>query len=110
MKDCRTLTFWAWNGDMNDKEIYEGDIVRDCHSFYFKGDKLTKKIRGAYDITDDKDEIPPTVSYYRNYVVEWGRRGSYVLRNGSDQHALCTRCRGVEVIGNIYENKELIGR
>lgn len=94
--------------DMNDIDIYEGDIVRDCHSFYFAGDKLTKKIRGAYDVTYDKDKRE--VSYFRNYVVEWGRRGSYVLRNGSDQHTLCTRCRGVEVIGNIYENKELIGR
>lgn len=92
--------------DMNDKEIYEGDIVKDCHSFYFAGDKLTKKIRGAYDVTYDKDKRE--VSYYRNYVVEWGRRGSYIQRNGSDQQSLCSRCRGVEVIGNIYENKELI--
>ena len=92
--------------DMNDIDIYEGDIVRDCHSFYFAGDKLTKKIRGAYDVTYDKDKRE--VSYYRNYVVEWGRRGSYIQRNGSDQQSLCSRCRGVEVIGNIYENKELI--
>lgn len=62
------------------------------------------------DVAYDKDEIPPTVSYFRNYVVEWGRRGSYIQRNGSDQKSLCSRCRGVEVIGNIYENKELIGR
>lgn len=105
-----TKTIGQYTGlkDKNGKEIYEGDIVRDCHSFYFAGDKLTKKIRGAYDVAYDKNEIPPTVSYFRNYVVEWGRRGSYVLRNGSDQHTLCTRCRGVEVIGNIYENKELI--
>lgn len=92
--------------DMNDIDIYEGDIVRDCHSFYFAGDKLTKKIRGAYDVAYDKDKRE--VSYCRNYVVEWGRRGSYIQRNGSDQQSLCSRCRGVEVIGNIYENKELI--
>ena len=92
--------------DMNDIDIYEGDIVRDYHSFYFAGDKFTKKIRGAYDVTYDKDKRE--VSYYRNYVVEWGRRGSYIQRNGSDQQSLCSRCRGVEVIGNIYENKELI--
>ena len=93
--------------DKNGKDIYEGDIIRDFHSFYFSGD-FTKKIRGAYDVTQDKDEPIPVVSYYRNYAVEWSKRGSYILRNGSDQHPLCTRFRGVEVIGNIFDNPELL--
>lgn len=104
-----TETIGQYTGfqDKNGKDIYEGDIIRDFHSFYFSGD-FTKKIRGAYDVTQDKDEPIPVVSYYRNYAVEWGKRGSYILRNGSDQHPLCTRFRGVEVIGNIYDNPELV--
>lgn len=104
-----TETIGQYTGfkDNNGKEIYEGDIIRDFHSFYFSGD-FTKKIRGAYDVTQDKDV--PLVSYCRNYAVEWGKRGSYILRNGSDQHPLCTRFRGVEVIGNIYDNPKLMER
>lgn len=108
-KSINVETIGQYTGfkDMNDKEIYEGDIIRDFHSFYFSGD-FTKKIRGAYYVTQDKDEPIPVVSYCRNYAVEWGKRGSYILRNGSDQHPLCTRFRGVEVIGNIHDNKELL--
>lgn len=104
-----TETIGQYTGfkDNNGKEIYEGDIIRDFHLFYFSGD-FTKKIRGAYDVTQDKDV--PLVSYCRNYAVEWGKRGSYILRNGSDQHPLCTRFRGVEVIGNIYDNPKLMER
>lgn len=106
-----TETIGQYTGfkDMNDKEIYEGDIIRDFHSFYFSGD-FTKKIRGAYAVTQDKDEPIPVVSYCRNYAVEWSKRGSYILRNGSDQHPLCTRFRGVEVIGNVHDNPELMER
>ena len=105
--DKETICQYTGLKDKNGKEIYEGDIIRDFHSFYFSGD-FTKKIRGAYDVTQDKDEPIPVVSYCRNYAVEWGKRGSYILRNGSDQHPLCTRFRGVEVIGNIYDNPELV--
>lgn len=107
MCDLETIGQYTGFKDMNDKEIYEGDIIRDFHWFYFSGD-FTKKIRGAYAVTQDKDEPIPVVSYCRNYAVEWGKRGSYILRNGSDQHPLCTRCRGVEVIGNIYDNPDLL--
>lgn len=107
--NIETICQYTGFKDNNGKEIYEGDIIRDFHSFYFSGD-FTKKIRGAYDVTQDKDEPIPVVSYYRNYAVEWGKRGSYILRNGSDQHLLCTRFRGVEVIGNIYDNPELLTR
>lgn len=69
--------------DKNGKEIYEGDIVRD-------------------EVAEEKYSLfEPAI-----FTVEWVEMG-FLLRDKSGtiwDYSL----RGMEVIGNIYENPELI--
>jgi len=70
--------------DKNGKEIYEGDIVREYVECEFDG---------KIDIATDE-----------NFVVEWYSRDLDCGWN------LCpVSCDGYEVIGNVYENPELLG-
>lgn len=68
--------------DKNDKEIYEGDIVLYDRNVHPSIDKL-------------------------HYVVEWGTNG-YVL-NGYHNDFDNFGSEMLEVVGNIYENPELLG-
>lgn len=111
--------------DKNGKRIFEGDIVKCRHHWqlrvypragideeeYF----FAQKIRGAYGKGVDKGNVfIPCERYYyfRNYAVEYfARNGGFRVRNGSCFHPL-TRSwifnRNMEVIGNIYDNPELL--
>ena len=68
--------------DKNDKEIYEGDIVKDTDSNYIG------------QVIFDLESLCFTTKFQSNEL--WG----FVPRHGKDNHC--------EVIGNIYENKELL--
>lgn len=73
--------------DKNGKEIYEGDIVR-----YYNG------LGNAYP------EVNPE-------VIEWQQEaGCWVKGHGNwdDDGFTKSRAEAVEVIGNIYENTELL--
>jgi uncharacterized phage protein (TIGR01671 family) len=66
--------------DKNGKEIYEGDILRECLS-----------------------------SLTRNIEVKFINGAFYVSKTGPYlEDALLSKCSNVEVIGNIYENPELL--
>lgn len=96
--------------DKNGKEIYEGDIICLCHFFVQYRPYEPKPIRGAYDVEVDKDELNTSVSYKRNYVVEFRPNRGWIVRNGSVHHPLRSYA-GVaygEVIGNIHDNPNLL--
>ena len=74
--------------DKNEKEIYEGDIVK-CHYFYYESEKevvgeISFKDMGLWIETDNEDDS-----------------GHLLWITGLHEESF-------EVIGNIYENPELI--
>ena len=77
--------------DKNGKEIYEGDIV-------------------AFEDSDGGYEYPDVV--VNTGIVEYGELRFYftnrVAAEMDDFYIKDGRCDDVEVIGNIYENPELI--
>ena len=77
--------------DKNDKEIFEGDIVRTTR-FLGRADK----IGGFYE-------------YEKDYLgVVKVLEGSWVIDTGSDAVNLWSEIDENEVLGNIYENLELL--
>ena len=77
--------------DKQGKEIYEGDIVN------LNYDPQTD---------DDMDE-----DYVIKYLPEWGRYNLFNVNEGSDPDVVDIEDgmeEDLEVIGNIYENKDLI--
>lgn len=84
--------------DKNGKEIYEGDILR-C--------KCLKKCK--------LDSYAEKVIQYKNSLIEWWESGcnlGYRLRDSKGKTMMIKpthlRTMEVEVIGNIYENPELL--
>lgn len=77
--------------DKNDKEIYEGDIV-------------------SFEDSDGGYEYPDLV--VNTGIVEYGELGFYftnrIAVDMADFYIKDGRCDEVEVIGNIYENPELL--
>lgn len=79
--------------DKNGKEIYEGDIVK----------KQVRSINGTH--------IPYTEVAYKNYVVEWWNGYILGFRIKNKRNIMIfniNRAGESEVIGNIYENPELL--
>ena len=68
--------------DKNGKEIFEGDVLRDSESIV-----IVKFVDGAFSVD------------YRNMGGEWRNYGS-LFRYLRDFEG--------EIIGNVYENKELV--
>lgn len=85
--------------DKNGKEIYEGDILR-C--------KCLKKCK--------LDSCAEKVIQYKNSLIEWWESGcnlGYRLRDSKGKTMMIKpthlNTMEVEVIGNIYENPEILG-
>lgn len=77
--------------DKNGKEIFEGDIVR------------TTRFLGR------ADEIGGSYEYEKDYLgVVKVLEGSWVIDTGSDAVNLWSEIDENEVLGNIYENLELL--
>jgi len=83
-----TIGQYAGRCDKNGKRIFEGDIVK---TNYFGKD---------YGEGRNFDE-------YDTYVVEWVDSG-FCMKNKTGIYGLFKDDESIEVIGNIYENKELL--
>ena len=83
--------------DRNGKEIYEGDIVKISNDTYFSN---------GYFTTEDEWEMIAVVEF---------KEFSFVVKDIEDEHMriyfseIWDEGITIEVIGNIYENKELTG-
>ena len=73
--------------DKNDKEIFEGDIIKyyDSHEMWLTGQVIYAD--SAFAVTTDENSI-----YLLNFVIN---EGTYPIEE-------------LEIIGNIYENSELL--
>ncbi|AUO14752.1 YopX family protein [Priestia megaterium] len=91
--DNERFSFWMqYTGltDKNDKEIYEGDIIKGCG-------------------WDNEEQIFYVKFGNGEYFLEAPESADYEYYNGDYPHGdrVDNWCEG-EVIGNIYENPELI--
>ena len=94
-KDCKEVFLMQYTGlkDKNGKEIYEGDILD--WGFWHKGDGE----RGVVEF------MKSWSSFALNFFSKHGGEGSDFLYKWIKQHK-----EHIAVIGNIYENKELLKR
>lgn len=85
-KDRKILMQYTGLKDKNGREIYEGDIIK---GLFYEPLSKTYKTTICYVVWD--------ISGYWTYKGERDFRGGYL-----------TDIKDVEVIGNVYENPELI--
>jgi uncharacterized phage protein (TIGR01671 family) len=79
--------------DKNGKEIYEGDIVKGGWTNYPDNSRLHIVTFGEHQTSDD---------YYSSTAYGW-----FLDKNNNDGESLVSGST-LEVIGNIYQNPELI--
>jgi uncharacterized phage protein (TIGR01671 family) len=99
-KDRFSLMQFTGLKDKNGKEIYEGDIV------------LCSDDNGCFpeEYHEEKDEYIPTGKYEVVYQAEQGY-AAFELKDSpcEDMNGLAYACENsIEVIGNIYENSNLL--
>lgn len=103
--DPETLCQYICMNDNNGKKIWENDIVSCEHEKYPEDTPLA-----VYPL------FPDPIKYKRNYTVEFVNTGSsygYRLRNKSIHFMLTGNViynHKIEVIGNIFDNPELLGQ
>ena len=105
--------------DKNGKEIYEGDIVGEETVYHFIEREGWEPGTGNWKIIGEKSknftgrEVEKYIAGYKLRLVEW-KDSSCGFEPFSDSEENCGHCGGgsspnsIEVIGNIYENPELI--
>lgn len=99
-----TLCQYTGLEDKNGKRIWENDIVTCEHEKFQEGDAV------------EQYPFPDTIRYKRNYAVEFINTGSnygYRLRNKSIHFILTGNVvynHKIEVLGNIFDNPELLGQ
>ena len=83
--------------DKNGVEIYEGDILDS--SFYLKGKYLVRF--GEYDNGEDYEDTESGYGWYLSRIKRTGKVSTEVHQWHFPQE-------DIEVIGNIYENSDLL--
>lgn len=78
--------------DKTDKDIYEGDIV-----------KINLPMGGFWAVTTEKTGQVKYESDYGGFIIEWE-----YSKNQHHKNLDCDLAFTSEVIGNIYENKNLL--
>lgn len=109
--DKNTLGQFTGFLDGDNKPIYEHDIVSRIHSYiHWRGEFKPKKIRNAYNVEVEQgnNSWERSITYFRNYRVERGRKNHYITRNGSDQHPLANSYYLCRVVGDYFSNPELL--
>ena len=100
--DPETLCQFTGMMDKNGNRIWESDIVSCEHEKFQNGDPV------------EQYPFPEIIKYRRNYAVEFINTGSnywYRLRNKSIHFMLTGNViynHKIEVIGNIFDNTELL--
>ena len=102
--DPKTLCQYTGLTDKNGNRIWENDIVSCEHEKFQEGDAV------------EQYPFPDIIKYKRNYAVEFINTGSnygYRLRNKSIHFMLTGNViynHKIEVIGNVFDNSELLGQ
>lgn len=103
--DSETLCQYTGLKDKNGKLIWENDVVRFKHEKFDFEDELEPFERTC---------LPSKKEYKRNYVVEFCSTPTHYglrFRNGSIWfmvHKMTVVMHDTEVIGNIFDDKELL--
>lgn len=100
---------FTWLKDMNWKEIYEGDIVKT----YWFGNEWEVKF---WRFCQNKVNIEWRYVQYKEYIWEYDWKQEYIIKKESllqrkwncDVNYRIIEQDRLEIVGNIYENPELI--
>lgn len=97
-REDNELMIWTGLRDKNNRRIYEGDIVK--YNGYYAEDKKPHNMYVEYDNTQGVGHWNGAAFALKEKKHKSNTRLGDMLSNGDK----CT----IEVIGNIYENKELL--